>query len=166
MCGPSGRLFVCPWCGADLGAITPDIGHEKAHVRFGSCASVWPDHGDFRSTPVNGLSQDRRACLCDHRRVARCGWSVFARAGVAILVRVAETCQQPRQNRLSYILALSRWAAMGKASSSLLVNCPKAFLTYSILARPRGSAFSARSKEIRLRQQRCLEVASPRAMLA
>ena len=29
----------------------------------GSFASVWPDHGDFRSTPVNGHSQDRRACL-------------------------------------------------------------------------------------------------------
>jgi hypothetical protein len=28
-----------------------------------SFASVWPDHGDFRSTPVNGHSQDRRACL-------------------------------------------------------------------------------------------------------
>jgi hypothetical protein len=26
-------------------------------------ASVWPDHGDFRSTPVNGHSQDRWACL-------------------------------------------------------------------------------------------------------
>src|SRR5258708_21004678 len=33
------------------------------HVRNGSFASVWPDHGDFRSTPVNGHSQDRRACL-------------------------------------------------------------------------------------------------------
>jgi len=32
-------------------------------VRWGSFASVWPDHGDFRSTPVNGHSQDRRACL-------------------------------------------------------------------------------------------------------
>jgi hypothetical protein len=32
-------------------------------VRPGSFASVWPDHGDFRSTPVNGHSQDRRACL-------------------------------------------------------------------------------------------------------
>jgi hypothetical protein len=33
------------------------------NVRLGSFASVWPDHGDFRSTPVNGHSQDRRACL-------------------------------------------------------------------------------------------------------
>ena len=32
-------------------------------IRFGSFASVRPDHGDFRSTPVNGHSQDRRACL-------------------------------------------------------------------------------------------------------
>ena len=24
---------------------------------------VWPDHGDFRPTPVNGHSQDGRACL-------------------------------------------------------------------------------------------------------
>jgi hypothetical protein len=31
------------------------------HFRKGSFASVWPDHGDFRSTPVNGHSQDRRA---------------------------------------------------------------------------------------------------------
>src|SRR5258708_24879922 len=30
---------------------------------FGSIASVWLDHGDFRSTPVSGHSQDRRACL-------------------------------------------------------------------------------------------------------
>jgi hypothetical protein len=29
--------------------------------QLGSFASVWPDHGDFRSTPVNGHSQDRRA---------------------------------------------------------------------------------------------------------
>jgi hypothetical protein len=35
----------------------------RPHVRSGSIASVWPDHGDFRSTPVNGHSQDRRACL-------------------------------------------------------------------------------------------------------
>jgi hypothetical protein len=34
-----------------------------ADVRNGSIASVSPDHGDFRSTPVNGHSQDRRACL-------------------------------------------------------------------------------------------------------
>jgi hypothetical protein len=33
------------------------------NVRSGSFASVWPNHGDFRSTPVNGHSQDRRACL-------------------------------------------------------------------------------------------------------
>src|SRR3954452_16151668 len=30
---------------------------------YASFASVWPDHGDFRSSPVNGHSQDRRACL-------------------------------------------------------------------------------------------------------
>jgi hypothetical protein len=30
---------------------------------FWSIASVWPDHGNFRSTPANGHSQDRRACL-------------------------------------------------------------------------------------------------------
>ena len=36
---------------------------EEPKVCFGSFASVWPDHGDFRSTPVNGHSQDRRACL-------------------------------------------------------------------------------------------------------
>ena len=32
-----------------------------------SIASVWSDHGDFRTTPVNGHSQDRLACLkvCD-----------------------------------------------------------------------------------------------------
>ena len=30
---------------------------------LGSNASVRPDYGDFRSTPVNGHSQDRRACL-------------------------------------------------------------------------------------------------------
>jgi hypothetical protein len=29
-----------------------------ANVRIGSFASVWADHGDFRSTPVNGHSQD------------------------------------------------------------------------------------------------------------
>jgi hypothetical protein len=30
---------------------------------LGSFASVWPDHGDCRSTPVNGHSQDKRSCL-------------------------------------------------------------------------------------------------------
>ena len=34
-----------------------------AHVRNGSFASVRTDRGDFRSTPVNGHSQNRRACL-------------------------------------------------------------------------------------------------------
>ncbi len=34
-----------------------------SHFCNGSFASVGPDHGDFRSTPVNGHSQDRRACL-------------------------------------------------------------------------------------------------------
>jgi hypothetical protein len=28
-----------------------------------SLASIWRDYGDFRSTPVNGHSQDRRACV-------------------------------------------------------------------------------------------------------
>jgi hypothetical protein len=41
--------------------------HDKSaqghHVRVGSFASVWPDHGDFRYTPVNGHPQDRLACL-------------------------------------------------------------------------------------------------------
>ncbi|WP_156952005.1 YdeI/OmpD-associated family protein [Bradyrhizobium sp. WSM1743] len=36
-------------------------------VGYGSSASVLPDHGDFRSTPVNGPSQDRRARLKGHR---------------------------------------------------------------------------------------------------
>jgi hypothetical protein len=45
------------------------------HIPTLPIASVWPDHGDFRSTPVNGHAQDRRACLkgantglgrCDH----------------------------------------------------------------------------------------------------
>ena len=34
----------------------------------GSIASVWPGHGDFRSTPVNGHSQGRRARLKGARR--------------------------------------------------------------------------------------------------
>ena len=33
------------------------------NARFGSFASVWPDHGDFRSTAVNGHLQAGRACL-------------------------------------------------------------------------------------------------------
>jgi len=37
-------------------------------VAVGSFASVSPDHGDFRSTPVNGHSQDRRACLKGAKR--------------------------------------------------------------------------------------------------
>src|SRR2546429_7058701 len=35
------------------------------HIPTLPIASVSPDHGDFRSTPVNGHSQDRRACLKD-----------------------------------------------------------------------------------------------------
>ena len=37
----------------------------------GSFASVWPDQGDFQSTPVNGHSQDRRACFKGARRGSR-----------------------------------------------------------------------------------------------
>ena len=37
-------------------------------VCIASFASVWPDHGDFRSTPVNGHSRDRRACLKGAKR--------------------------------------------------------------------------------------------------
>jgi hypothetical protein len=40
-----------------------DNSADAYDVRAGSFASVWPDYGDFRSTPVNGHSQDRRACL-------------------------------------------------------------------------------------------------------
>ena len=36
---------------------------DEVEFHFGSFASVGPDHGDFRSTPVNGHSQDRWACL-------------------------------------------------------------------------------------------------------
>jgi hypothetical protein len=36
---------------------------RRCDFRCGSKASGWPDHGDFRSTPVSGHSQDRRACL-------------------------------------------------------------------------------------------------------
>jgi hypothetical protein len=43
-----------------------------ANFRCGSFASVWPDRGDFRSTMVNGHSQDRRACL----KGAMCGQSM------------------------------------------------------------------------------------------
>ena len=35
----------------------------ESEVRNGSFASVWPDQGDLRSTPVNGHSQDTWACL-------------------------------------------------------------------------------------------------------
>jgi hypothetical protein len=39
--------------------------HFLHHPMFvlGSFPTVWPDHGDFRTTPVNGHSQDRPACL-------------------------------------------------------------------------------------------------------
>jgi hypothetical protein len=40
-----------------------DAGQPKGNVAFGSFASAGPDHGDFGSTPVNGHSQDGRACL-------------------------------------------------------------------------------------------------------
>ena len=36
---------------------------KMMNARYGSFASVWPGHGDFPFTPVNGRSQDRRACL-------------------------------------------------------------------------------------------------------
>jgi hypothetical protein len=48
---------------------------SRVEARNGSFASVWPNHGDFRSTPVNGHSQDRRACLKGanrrHREIGR-----------------------------------------------------------------------------------------------
>ena len=37
--------------------------NSELDVWNGSNASGWPDHGYFRSTPVNGHSQDRQACL-------------------------------------------------------------------------------------------------------
>ena len=43
--------------------VTAMLSYEQVNVRNGSFASVWPDDGDFQSTPVNGHSQDRRACL-------------------------------------------------------------------------------------------------------
>ena len=46
----------------------------------GSVASVWPDHGDFRSAPVNGHSQDRWAGLKGatrrHEMIAKTGRDV------------------------------------------------------------------------------------------
>ena len=36
---------------------------RTVNVRDGSFTSVWPRTDDFRSTPVNGHSPDRRACL-------------------------------------------------------------------------------------------------------
>jgi hypothetical protein len=39
------------------------ISARVVHVGSGSFASVWPGPGDYRSTPVNGHSQDKRACL-------------------------------------------------------------------------------------------------------
>ena len=50
--GASASMRGCAWPGCLRG----DVGD-------GSFVSVWPDHGDFRSTPANGHSQDRRACL-------------------------------------------------------------------------------------------------------
>jgi len=49
-----------------IAALRRTTGTESCKVikaRFESSASVWSDHDDFRSTPVNGRSQDRRACL-------------------------------------------------------------------------------------------------------
>jgi hypothetical protein len=40
-----------------------DANLQAVSAKGRSFASVWPDHGDFRSTPVNGHAQDRRACL-------------------------------------------------------------------------------------------------------
>jgi len=46
-----------------IGSLVQRSPVSESDVRVGSIASVWPDHGDFRSTPVNGHSQDRRGCL-------------------------------------------------------------------------------------------------------
>ena len=64
LCGPHSeiRAFVRPRPRSHLMA-PPYPCCAFANIRTGSFASVWPDHGDFRSTPVNVHSQDRRACL-------------------------------------------------------------------------------------------------------
>jgi hypothetical protein len=51
-----GQVFRLRFC-----KVVPFVDAEK--VGFGSFASVWPDHGDFRSIPVNGHSQGGRTCL-------------------------------------------------------------------------------------------------------
>jgi hypothetical protein len=53
-------------------------------VRLGSFASILPDHGDFRSTPVNGHSQDRRTCLKGANRRHRSQWRC-AKAACSVL---------------------------------------------------------------------------------
>jgi hypothetical protein len=65
MGGPSGRLFVCPWCGADLEAITPDISHEKAHVRDGSILSKKAFRGNRRNY-LGPLTRFVRSDVRDH----------------------------------------------------------------------------------------------------
>ena len=44
------------------------------------------------------------------------------------------------ESRLSYTLALSKWAAIGKASSTLLAYFPKAFRASAIRAARAGSS--------------------------
>jgi hypothetical protein len=74
--------------------------------------------GDVRATSALPLIADAR---CEDQQVRK-----VPTTEVAILVRVAAT---EAKIDLAYTLAFSRWAAMGKANSSLLENLPKAFLT-------------------------------------
>src|SRR5439155_16654239 len=53
---------------------------EGAIVQANKFASVWPDHGDFRSIPVNGHSQDGRACLKGARSSLICPINFSARS--------------------------------------------------------------------------------------
>src|SRR3954453_12997510 len=60
-------VLICMWTPPlVIRCSTITLWHIRCRERASSTtsfASVWPDYGDFRSTPVNGHSQDGRAFL-------------------------------------------------------------------------------------------------------
>jgi hypothetical protein len=77
---------------------------KRRDFRSGSFASVWPNHADFRSTPVNGHSQDRRACLKGANR----RHAPFRGPRLCSTIVTGGTCRSPacsRQTRLAVTMS-------------------------------------------------------------
>jgi hypothetical protein len=119
---------------------TPSIcSHPACNARpvhtVGSTTDLTALKPDFRFTPESGLRADIAPCPVRAKTGSRNSCSIRC-ACPAPDHTSRRSANRPRQrsNSTSYTLALSRCAAMGKASSVLLVYFPRALLTSVIRA--------------------------------